>query len=72
MAVSVYTNVYGMASLRKPAANRRTAMFVVRLTPGEMARLKTVSRRRRETMADIFRKGANLYVKGSRADQTKR
>ena len=64
--------MFSAARPRKPAANRRTAVFVIRLTPEEMARLKTVSRRRGETMADIFRKGANLYVKGSRADQTKR
>jgi hypothetical protein len=46
----------------KPEALRRSKLFPLRLTPGEMAELESASRRLGETVADIFRKGAKLYV----------
>ncbi len=60
--VSVYTNTPCMGRPPKPEAERRSKLFPLRLTPGEMAELESASRRLGETVADIFRKGAKLYV----------
>ena len=46
----------------KPGNERRSKLFPLRLTPGEMKELEAASRRLGETVADIFRKGAKLYV----------
>jgi hypothetical protein len=60
--VIVYTNNSCMGRPLKPEAQRRSKLFPLRLTPGETAELESASRRLGETVADIFRKGAKLYV----------
>ncbi len=60
--LSVYTNTPCMGRPPKPEDQRRSRSFILRLTPGEMAELEADSRRLGETVADIFRKGAKLYV----------
>jgi hypothetical protein len=60
--VSVYTTIPCMGRPPKPEAERRSKLFPLRLTPGEMAELEFASRRLGETVADIFRRGAKLYV----------
>ena len=61
--VNVYTHTPCMGRPPKPEAQRRSKLFPLRLTPGEMAELETASRRLGETVAAIFRKGAKLYIK---------
>jgi hypothetical protein len=46
----------------KPEGERRSRLFPLRLTPGEVEELESASRRLGETVADIFRKGAKLYI----------
>ena len=46
----------------KPESQRRSKLFPLRLTPGEIEELESASRRLGETVADIFRKGAKLYI----------
>ena len=50
----------------KPESERRSKLFPLRLTPGEMAELETASRSLGESVADIFRKGAKLYITGGK------
>ena len=42
---------------------RRSKLFPLRLTPNEIAVLETASRKLGETVADILRKGAVLYMR---------
>lgn len=60
--VSVYTNTPCMGRPPKSESERRSKLFPLRLTPGEIAELESASRRLGETVADIFRKGAKLYI----------
>jgi hypothetical protein len=60
--VYVYTYISCMGRPPKPEAQRRSKFFPLRLTPAEIAELESASRRLGETVADIFRKGAKLYV----------
>jgi hypothetical protein len=60
--VKVYTNTPCMGRPPKPESERRSKLFPLRLTPGEIAELESASRRLGETVADIFRKGAKLYI----------
>ena len=60
--VSVYTHTPCMGRPPKPEDQRRSRIFLLRLTLGEMAELETASRSLGESVADIFRKGAKLYV----------
>ena len=60
--VSVYTHTQCMGRPPKPEPQRRSKLFPLRLTPGERAELESASRRLGETVAEIFRKGAKLYV----------
>jgi hypothetical protein len=46
----------------KSEIDRRSKLFPLRLTHGEMAELESASRRLGESVADIFRKGAKLYI----------
>jgi hypothetical protein len=50
----------------KPESDRRSKLFPLRLTLGEIAELEAASRRLGETVADIFRKGAKLYIERSK------
>lgn len=59
---SVYTNIRCMGRLPKPAHLRRSKLFPLRLTPGEFARYKRVARNLGVTVAEMFRKGADLYI----------
>jgi hypothetical protein len=60
--VNVYTNTPCMGRPPKPEGTRRSKLFPLRLTPGEMAELESASRRLGESVAEIFRKGAKLYI----------
>ena len=60
--VNVYTNTPCMGRPPKPESERRSKLFPLRLTPGEMAELESASRRLGESVADIFREGAKLYI----------
>ena len=60
--VSVYTTTSCMGRPPKPESERRSKLFPLRLTPGEIEELESASRRLGETVADIFRKGAKLYI----------
>lgn len=68
-AVSVYTINRDMGRPPKPEHLRRSKLFPLRLTPGEMRELEAASRKLRETVAAIFRKGAMLYIKGKGGSQ---
>ena len=61
-ALTVYTNTPCMGRPPKPEGERRSRLFPLRLTPGEVEELESASRRLGETVADIFRKGAKLYI----------
>ena len=71
-SVSVYTNKPCMGRPPKPEEQRRSKLFPLRLTPGEMAELEAASRRLGESVAEIFRKGAALYVERGKDESTKR
>ncbi len=60
--IHVYTFTPRMARPPKPEHLRRSKLFPLRLTPSEIARLERASRRLQEPVADIFRKGAELYL----------
>ena len=68
---SVYTHTPCMGRPPKPEDQRRSKLFPLRLTPGEMAELETASRSLGESVADILRKGAKLYVERGK-DESKR
>ena len=69
--LSVYTNTPCMGRPPKPESERRSKLFPLRLTPGEIAELESAACRLGETVADIFRKGAKLYITGGK-DGSKR
>jgi hypothetical protein len=56
----------------KAESERRSKLFPLRLTPGEIAELETASRRLGETVADILRKGAKLYLMRSKDGSTRK
>lgn len=60
--VSVYTNTPCMGRPPKTASERRSKLFPLRLTPGELAELESASRSLGESVAAIFREGAKLYM----------
>ena len=60
--VRVYTNTPCMGRPPKAESERRSKLFPLRLTPGELAELESASQRLGESVAAIFRKGAKLYV----------
>jgi hypothetical protein len=60
--ILVYTHTPCMGRPPKPEDQRRSKLFPLRLTPGEMAELESAARGLGETIADILRKGAKLYV----------
>ena len=61
-SISVYTNTPCMGRPPKTASERRSKLFPLRLTPGELAELESASRSLGESVAAIFRKGAKLYM----------
>ena len=70
--VCVYTNNPCMGRPPKAEAQRRSKLFPLRLTPGEIAELEAASRRLGESVAEIFRKGAKLYLERGKDESTKR
>lgn len=62
-SLSVYTRKRAMGRPPKPEHLRRSKLFPLRLKPGEMAELEEASRRLREPVAEILRKGATLYIR---------
>jgi len=60
--VNVYTNKTCMGRPPKPESERRSKLFPLRLTLGEIAELEAAARRLGVTVAEIFREGAKLYV----------
>ena len=46
----------------KPESERRSKSFLLRLAVGEIAELESASRRLGISVAEIFRRGAKLYV----------
>lgn len=74
---SVYTNTQCMARPLKPEHLRRSKLFPLRLTPGEIARYKRAARKLGVTVAEILREGADLYIEtrgrdGSPKKETKK
>jgi hypothetical protein len=75
--ICVYTKTLDVGRPPKPADLRRSQIFPLRLTPGEMVDLEKASRKLKEPIAGILRKGAALYVHlrgkgGSRAKGEKK
>ena len=62
LPLSVYTNTPCMGRPPKPKNERRSKLFPLRLTPGEIKKYEAASRRLGEPVAEIFRKGADLYI----------
>jgi len=62
-SLSVYTTSICMGRPPKPPGQRRSKLFPLRLLPSEIAELEQASRSRGESIADILRKGAALYLK---------
>jgi hypothetical protein len=62
----VYTNTPCMGRPPKPEALRRSKVFLLRLTPGELSELQSIARSRGETLSDVLRKGAQLYAERSK------
>ena len=69
--LNVYTNKMCMGRPRKPESERRSKLFPLRLTLGEIAELESAARRLSVTVAEIFRQGAELYIERSK-DGSKR
>jgi hypothetical protein len=69
--LSVYTNSPCMGRPPKPESERRSKLFPLRLTHGEIAELESAARRLDVTVAEIFRRGAQLYIERSK-DGSKR
>jgi hypothetical protein len=64
-SLSVYTNKRRMAIGRppKPEHLRRSKLFPLRLTPGEMEEFEKASRSLGEPVSAILRNGGRLYVR---------
>ena len=62
-----------MARPLKPKHLKRSKLFPLRLTPSEFQTLEAASRKLKEPVASILRKGALLYIKakGKDGSQTK-
>ena len=60
--INVYTVMSRMARPPKPEHLRRSKLFPLRLTPSEIAKLERASRSLKEPVAEILRKGAELYL----------
>jgi len=69
--INVYTNKMCMGRPSKPESERRSKLFLLRLTHGEIAELESAARRLGVTVAEIFRDGAKLYIERSK-DGSKR
>jgi hypothetical protein len=69
--LNVYTKTPCMGRPPKSQIDRRSKLFPLRLTPGEMTELESASRRLGESVADIFRKGAKLYMRGKDGSKRK-
>lgn len=70
-SLNVYTTKPCMGRPPKPEGERRSKLFPLRLTLGEIAELETAAHRLGVTVAEIFREGAKLYITRSK-DGSKR
>jgi len=70
--VNVYTNKMCMGRPPKPESERRSKLFPLRLTHGEIAELEAAARRLGVTVAEIFREGAKAYIEKRSKDGSKR
>ena len=64
--VNVYTSMPCMGRPPKPERERRSKLFPLRLTLGEIAELESAARSLGVTVAEIFREGAKLYLTRSK------
>lgn len=74
---SVYTNIRCMGRPPKPEHLRRSKLFPLRLTPGEIGRYERAARKLGVTVAQLLREGADLYIQtrgrdGSPKKETKK
>lgn len=69
--LNVYTNTPCMGRPSKPEGERRSKLFPLRLTLGEIAELESAAHRLGVSVAEIFREGARLYIQRSK-DGSKR
>lgn len=67
-----YTNTLGMGRPPKPEDQRRSSSYLLRLTRGELARLEGASRQLGETVAEILRNGALLYIQKGKGGSRKK
>lgn len=58
----VYTVTRCMARPPKPEHLRRSKLFPLRLTPGEIGRYERAARKLGVTVAHLLREGADLYI----------
>jgi hypothetical protein len=72
--LSVYTRIQNSCMGRppKPEAERRSVLFPLRLTPGEMALFEDAARKLGETVADLLRKGAMSRISKGKGGLTQR
>lgn len=59
---SAYTQTLGVGRPPKPKHLRKSQSYLLRLTAGELAELETAARQLNESVAQILRKGALLYI----------
>lgn len=64
--INVYTHTPCMGRPPKPEGERRSRLFPLRLTLGEIAELESAARSLGVTVAEIFREGAKLYITRSK------
>lgn len=57
-----------MARPPKPKHLKRSKLFPLRLTPSELQTYESASRKLKEPVASILRKGALLYIKAKGKD----
>ena len=65
---AVYTHTKCMGRPPKPEHLRRSKLFPLRLTPGEIARYERAARKFGVTVAEILRVGADSYIQARGKD----
>jgi hypothetical protein len=70
--VSAYTHTLGMGRPPKPEDQRRSSSYLLRLTRGELTRLEQASRQIGDTVAEILRNGAWLYIQKGKGGSRKK
>lgn len=72
MGESAYTKTLGMGRPPKPKHLRKSETYLLRLTSGELAELEAAASRLNESVAQILRKGALLYIQRGKGGPQKR